>query len=81
MNRVTDRKSRVAGLTYDGLGRVTQRGYGASIGSPAAYTSTITYTWDAGDRVTQIADSAIRRADRSRVCAVAADRQAGGGSL
>ena len=77
-NDGTDRKSQVAGLTYDGLGRVTRRGYGANIGSATAYTSTITYPWDAGARVTQIADTAIRRLDRSRVRAVAADCQAGG---
>jgi RHS repeat-associated protein len=57
LNKVTDRKSQVSGMTYDGLGRVTQIGYGATIGSPTTYTSTVTNTWDAGNRLTQIVDS------------------------
>ncbi|MGH8619146.1 MAG: RHS repeat-associated core domain-containing protein, partial [Burkholderiales bacterium] len=40
-----------------GLGRVTQYGYGATTGSPTTYTSTVTNTWDAGDRLTQIVDT------------------------
>jgi len=40
--------------SYDGLSRVTQVGFGASGNS---YQSTIGYTYDAGNRVTQVADS------------------------
>lgn len=57
LNKVTDRKSQVSGMTFDSLGRVTQRGFGATIALPTTYTSTIGYTWDKGNRLTQLVDS------------------------
>src|SRR3989442_6777820 len=45
----TDRKNQVTSTTYDGLNRPTLVTY--------ADTSTTAYTWDAGHRLTQIADS------------------------
>lgn len=57
LNKVTDRKSHVSGLTYDGLGRVTQTGYGATPANPTTYTSTVNLTWDKGNRLTQLVDS------------------------
>jgi RHS repeat-associated protein len=55
---VTDRKGQVSGHMYDALGRQTQAGFGASSTSSPVYDSTITYTYDAASRFTQIADSA-----------------------
>lgn len=57
LSRIIDRKGQVTGLGYDFLNRVTQVGFGATVGSPTTYTSTIGYTHDGGDRVTQIVDS------------------------
>jgi RHS repeat-associated protein len=58
INQRTDRKSQVSGWTYDGLGRATQIGFGATPSHPTAYTTTIAKTWDAGNRLTKIVDSA-----------------------
>ncbi len=55
--RITDRKGQVTGYTYDALNRRTQAGFGATTGAPTAYTSTIAYTLDAGNRVRSLADS------------------------
>ena len=63
--RVTDRKGQVTGYQYDLLNRRTFAGFGASVGSPTAYTSTLAYTYDAGDRITQIVDSANGTLSRS----------------
>lgn len=65
LTRVTDRKGQVTGYQYDLLQRRTFAGFGATISSPTAYASTIAYTYDAGDRVTQIADSANGTISRS----------------
>jgi RHS repeat-associated protein len=58
LSRVTDRKGQVQGFSYDNLGRRTQIGFGATVANPTSYQTTIGYTYDAGNRVTQIADSA-----------------------
>jgi len=58
ISRVTDRKSQVTGITYDNLNRVSQVGFGATVSNPTTYTATVDYTYDAGNRATQIADSA-----------------------
>lgn len=58
LSRIDDRKSQVTGITYDNANRVSQVGFGATVGNPTTYTSTVTYTYDGGNRVTQIADSA-----------------------
>jgi YD repeat-containing protein len=55
--RRTDRKGQVTGYTLDALDRVTQVGFGATVGNPTAYTSTIGVTLDAADRATTIVDS------------------------
>jgi RHS repeat-associated protein len=57
INKVTDRKSQVTGMTYDALSRRTQVGYGATIATPTTYANTISYTYDAGDRMTQANDT------------------------
>jgi len=53
----TDRKGQLTGWSYDGLGRPTQIGFGATASQPTSYTATVGETWDAGDRLTQIVDS------------------------
>ncbi len=53
----TDRKGQVAGASYDNANRVQQIGFGATAVHPTAYQSTIGYTYDAGNRVTDIVDS------------------------
>jgi RHS repeat-associated protein len=55
--RSTDRNGQVTGISYDSLNRATSVGFGASASSPTAYTSTIGYTWDAGNRLKQLVDS------------------------
>ena len=56
--RSTDRKGQVSGSTYDALSRRSQAGYGATVATPTAYLNTIGYTYDAGNRVTTLTDSA-----------------------
>jgi RHS repeat-associated protein len=55
--RFTDRKGQVSGATYDNANRLKVLGFGASVGNPTAYQSTLTYSYDAGNRVTDIVDS------------------------
>lgn len=55
--RFTDRQSQVSGFTYDALNRRTQAGFGATPSNPTAYTSTIGYGFDAGNRMTSAVDS------------------------
>ena len=52
----TDRKGQVTAYTYDALDRKTFVGFGAT-GTPPNYASTVTNTYDAGNRLTQIVDS------------------------
>jgi RHS repeat-associated protein len=55
----TDRKSQVASLTYDPLNRTALVGYNTVInGGLTSYESTVGYTYDAGNRMTQAVDSA-----------------------
>jgi RHS repeat-associated protein len=53
--RFEDRKGQVSEFRYDGLNRRIFAGFGASGGS---YESTIDYTYDAANRLTQAVDSA-----------------------
>jgi RHS repeat-associated protein len=52
----TDRKAQVTTVTHDALHRRTFTGFDTT-GTPASYASTITTTYDAGDRATEIVDS------------------------
>jgi len=55
----TDRKSQVTSLTYDPLNRVKLVGYNTVVnGGVTSYESTVGYTYDAGNRMTQAVDSA-----------------------
>jgi RHS repeat-associated protein len=58
LSRVTDRSGVVTGFTYDSRQRRIQNGYGATPSNPTAYTSTINYTYDTGNRRLQAIDSA-----------------------
>ncbi|MBS1801233.1 MAG: Ig-like domain-containing protein [Acidobacteria bacterium] len=53
--RYTDRRGKITSYQYDGLDRLTFVGFGTQAGP--AFESTITYTWDAGNRLTQASDS------------------------
>ncbi|HEX2829885.1 MAG TPA: hypothetical protein VHP37_26290, partial [Burkholderiales bacterium] len=57
ISRHRERKGQVNGANYDALGRIALRGFGALPAAPNAFTSTIAYTWDKGDRLRQIVDS------------------------
>jgi RHS repeat-associated protein len=52
----TDRKSQITTVTHDALHRRTFTGFGTT-GAPPTYESTVTTTYDAGDRATDIVDS------------------------
>jgi RHS repeat-associated protein len=60
----TDRKGQVTKHEYDALNRRVLIGFGAT-GSPPTYDSTITTTYDAGDRPTDIVDSAAGTIERT----------------
>jgi RHS repeat-associated protein len=55
--RVTDREGQVSSYGYDFLDRMISAGFGATTANPTAFTSTVTYTWDAGNRLTDAVDS------------------------
>lgn len=57
LNQITDRKGQVSGRSFDALNRITLAGFGATTANPTAYTRTINYTYDAGDRLLQANDS------------------------
>ncbi|HEY2499110.1 MAG TPA: RHS repeat-associated core domain-containing protein [Candidatus Angelobacter sp.] len=54
----TDRKGQVTAFTYDGLNCRTLAGFGVTVtGGMSSYQSTVSYTHDGGNRITQISDS------------------------
>ena len=57
LQKFTDRKGQVSGFTYDALHRKATAGFGATVSNPTTYTNTITYSYDAGNRLTQAVDS------------------------
>lgn len=58
LTRLTDRRGKVTNYTYDNRNRVNFAGFGAVVsGQTTTYESTINYTYDAGDRLTQTVDS------------------------
>ena len=58
MTKSTDRRGKVTNYTYDNLNRLTFAGYGAVVqGQNTVYESTVTYTYDAGDRLTRTVDT------------------------
>lgn len=63
--RITDRKGQVSGFTYDALDRKATAGFGATTGTPTNFTSTVTYTFDAGNRLRGVVDSVAGTIDRN----------------
>ena len=62
----TDRKGQVTAFTYDGLNRRTLAGFGVTVtGGVSSYQSTVAYTRDAGNRVTQVSDNLAGNVTRS----------------
>lgn len=59
----TDRKGQVTTVSYDGIDRPTFVGYGTEAGP--TYQSTVSYTWDAGNRLTSLSDSIAGSISRS----------------
>lgn len=58
LTKLTDRRGKVTTYTYDNLDRLSFAGFGTvKQGGTTTYTSTITYTYDAGDRLTRTVDS------------------------
>ncbi|PYX58555.1 MAG: hypothetical protein DMG76_08565 [Acidobacteria bacterium] len=55
LTQFTDRRGKVAVFSYDGLNRRTFAGFGMQAGP--TYESTVTNTYDAGNRLTQSVDS------------------------
>lgn len=55
VTQFTDRRGKVTTYAYDNLNRRTFAGFGTQAGP--TYESTINYTWDAGNRLTNIVDS------------------------
>jgi YD repeat-containing protein len=64
---LTDRRGVVTTYTYDGLNRRAFAGFGTGGNAVqgTAYRSTINYTWDGGNRLTQAADSIAGTITRS----------------
>jgi len=59
LTQFTDRKGKIATFSYDALNRRTQASYGRTVKGQnlTAPDATVTYTYDAGDRLTQVVDS------------------------
>jgi RHS repeat-associated protein len=53
----TDRKGQMTSYQYDGLNRRTFAGFGTTVSGATSYSSSITYTYDAGNRITKIEDT------------------------
>jgi RHS repeat-associated protein len=56
LTSVTDRNGKVTSLQYDHANRKVFAGFGAT-GSPTTYESTVSYAYDGGNRIVQVADS------------------------
>jgi RHS repeat-associated protein len=53
----TDRRGKITTYTYDSLNRKTLAGFGTAVGTPTTYDSTITYSYDTGNRLASAVDS------------------------
>ncbi|MBA3241725.1 MAG: Ig-like domain-containing protein [Acidobacteria bacterium] len=66
LKKFTDRRGRVTSHLYDSLGRRTFTGFGETLsGGVASYESTVSYAYDADDRLTQVTDSQAGTITRS----------------
>jgi RHS repeat-associated protein len=63
LKKVTDRRGNVTLYNYDSLYRRTCVAYAVTAGTdpcaPTTYESKVAYTWDKGDRLTELADSLV----------------------
>jgi RHS repeat-associated protein len=64
LTKWTDRKGQVTTYQYDALDRQTFVGFGTT-GTPPSYASTITTSYDAGNRATDIVDSVAGTIERT----------------
>ena len=53
----TDRKGQISVYSYDGVNRPTSAGYGAASCTATTFQNNIAYTYDGGNRLTQVADT------------------------
>src|SRR5882762_46232 len=53
----TDRRNKVTTFQYDSLNRRKFAGYGTVAGTPPTYESTVSYSYDGGNRLTSVVDS------------------------
>jgi len=58
LETVTARNGQISRRTYDSINRLSQIGFGATAAAPTTYESTIAYTYDKGDRLLTLVDSA-----------------------
>jgi RHS repeat-associated protein len=58
LTQVTDRRGKIASYTYDGQNRRTFAGFGMASGTPPTYESSIGYSYDSGNRIASVVDSA-----------------------
>ena len=58
LTQFTDRRGKIATYQYDALNRRTLAGFGTSVGTPNTYDSSIAYSYDAGNRLLNVVDSA-----------------------
>ncbi|SFQ19559.1 RHS repeat-associated core domain-containing protein [Ralstonia sp. NFACC01] len=67
LTQVTDRNGKIATFSYDGLSRRTAAAYGQTLvgGTPSSPDATVSYTYDAGNRITQVVDSVGGSVSRS----------------
>ena len=63
LDSFTARNGQITKRTYDTINRLSFIGYGATAQAPTTYESTINYTYDNGDRLMTIVDSASGEID------------------
>jgi len=56
--RVVDREGKISQRSYDSKNRLASVAFGATASAPTLYESTIQYTYDKGDRLVRVLDSA-----------------------
>ena len=58
LTQFIDRRGKITTYNYDSLNRKTLAGFGTAAGTPNTYDSSITYRYDAGNRLLRVVDSA-----------------------
>jgi RHS repeat-associated protein len=57
LTQFTDRRGKVSTYSYDALNRKVLAGFGSVMGTPNTYDSTISYSYDEGNRLASVVDS------------------------